>query len=190
MKRERNGTGRPSGGAGGTEVSGIQLAQEFSVIEEIEDPRTEGGQGHQEHHPEEDPPVHQRFEEVMKPLVHEAGTACDVEDENVVNDRELPEGLRLSGFRRDDRLVPPLGVAPQGGDHEIPSDDQPHHPGVDETQVDEGKEGGGGENLVGERVEEFPPAGDVAVAAGYPAVVPIGERGDNIDRKCNLVENG
>src|SRR5258708_775029 len=184
-------TGREAGAllrTCGTKISGIEFAEEFSVVEQVDDSGSDSGERYDKHHAEEHLPVHQCFDEPAEVLPDEFDLARDIDDEDVVNDGKFPECLRLCSFGGDDRLIPPFGVAPQRGDDEVPGNDDPHHPCVHELETDEGEQGGRSENLVGKRVEEFSPPGDVAIPSCDPPVIPISERGDDIGSESEFFE--
>src|SRR5467141_4551438 len=81
------------------EVSCIQFAQEFSVVKEIHHGRSDGGERYEEHHAEQDPFVQQRCEQIVKTMFDETDLACNIHNEDVIDDRKLAErfGLRRLG---------------------------------------------------------------------------------------------
>ena len=72
----------------------------------------------------------------------------------------------------------------QAGDQKFPGNDQGHGPNGNYLVSDKANEGGGGENLVGQRIHEFAEIGDELVTPGNLAIEPIGECGEQEQPEC------
>jgi hypothetical protein len=57
----------------------------------------------------------------------------------------------------------------------VTADDDPDHPGPYGADLHQRDEGGGGQQLVGDRIEQDAESGDLVAAPGQPAVEPVGQ---------------
>src|ERR1043166_8579329 len=106
-------------------------------------------------------------------LINDGNIFADIKYQDVIDDDEFAERLRLGRFRSHNRTILPFRVGSESGNEKIPCDDDPYHPRVDEVECGEREQCGGGEDLIGKWVEEFSPPGNIPVLPCNPPVVPV-----------------
>ena len=90
----------------------------------------------------------------------------------------LRRHLDLAQPGRRNRDPAGVGQAAQHGHGQLPSQDDGHHPGGRQVHLDERHQGGGDEQLVGQRVHQLAERGDLLPPPREVAVEPVGERRD------------
>ena len=73
----------------------------------------------------------------------------------------------------------------KAGNEKFPGNDERHGPNGNRLVRDKANEGGGGENLVGQRIHELAEIGDELVTPGNLAIEPIGECGEQEQPECH-----
>ncbi len=94
---------------------------------------------------------------------------------------DLEKGLGLAEFVGLDGIAFGGGDAAEAADGEFASDEEDYEPTADGTELNEGDEGGGDEELVSDGIEEGTDGGDLFPAAGEVAVEKISGGGEPED---------
>ena len=102
----------------------------------------------------------------------------------------LPGGLVLPEFfgRHDNSFR--TGEKAEAGDQKFPADDHDNHPGGYQSKGNQTDKGGGGEDLVSQRIHEFPEIRDQIHAPGDLSIEVVRQRSEQKDQKSCCIMPG
>jgi hypothetical protein len=154
----------------------IKFMECFAIADEIENSRPDGYHGNAHHQKVDEG----RIEESLYPVtivVQCRDVPANIQEKKIEEYRELKGGFRLRKPRSVKLFSLVFGIGSKNSDNDVSENNCPDGPGRDEVEKDERDECRRRYDLVGKRIQECAPAGDVSPASCHPTVVPIRHEG-------------